>query len=933
MTQSQLTNSFDENELPSINYPELFDEIRTQCKRRDYSLPDVISELDVKHEGKITRYKFEKVFNYISLWMSQAKLESIIKDYTVFDTVDIETSNPDGTITKTPTQILFKDQNEVTYVDTNQFLSDYENYIQNKTTRNISSSQALQESDIPTVDELIRFGRMLRVQSTTIEEVMNQYDTLHVGHVSPNQFLNGFGMNQLTKKLCHYYQQPPTNDVYYLILSDDVKNAMECHEESITMKLSQSSNETQTNSVYYKGKEMPDFFREFAHKLNEKGIDPYLVFKQYDRTKTHSILPCHFLSECASFPINIPYSQVQLLKDIFLNHQERFDYVSFAKAVEYENQQFEEEYQRHVKERTQEIQRQLAHEDENMKKDVSDVLKYIKKTIEDRHSLVCELFVKFDNAHTGKLDANRFFAILDHEHFDLDYEDKQALLEEFVDSDNKSILYQPFVIAVTPQNKNKVDITPEMILDRLMEYLDRIKVSIKPLMQRLDSDKTGKIGFRQLLSVFANVSFDIDKQERRVLLNYTTYDVNIDSFCNKVDYLPKPAVKNEEEKRPKQEEVAIEEEQEILPPKLILDALARLYSILEAEKNTIDINDEFMKYNSKSNMVFINLSQFRSVLVNLPSFEKLSNDDIELFEDHYYDGKSGKICLRTFLSDLNKYAPDQLKMEPSLSLYPTLIKRETPIPQNTNNQTQNRNQKSRQGMTTLNTQSPIRSNQSQSISSPFQLHTTETAVEAPMKESVAQFLQKFKGYLKSKELSAHSLFRMYDGSHTGYVTKSRVPSIMASIGFIISDSELSDILAAFQSQRLKDSFNYRRFINKLDSLEPNTEELRTMKVTPRTIVHNQNQESPDYSLTCALNTLHSKLFERRKTAASAFADVTEDFISADDFRDRLQNYDLILPLEHVHCYVKNYRANMNNEIDWRKFCHDVDTSRIGQPPK
>ena len=200
-----------------------------------------------------------------------------------------------------------------------------------------------------------------------------------------------------------------------------------------------------------------------------------------------------------------------------------------------------------------------------------------------------------------------------------------------------------------------------------------------------------------------------------------------------------------------------------------------------------------------------------------------------------------------------------------------------------------------------------------------------------LNETVAALMRRLKVYLAKKELNSNSLFSMYDTSRNGYVPKDRVERILSSIYFEFTQNEIDQTLKLFQSQRMKNCFNYKRFVNTLDGLKTNTVDKKSVKIKP--IDDDPTNHPQNYELASLINSLHSKLSERHKRAEFVFFDVQGPTVSADEFRQRIRDYGLIIPLAHVQLLLENYRANLNNDVDWARFCRDVNSIRTVEPPR
>ena len=703
-------------------------------------------------------------------------------------------------------------------IDISRFLSDYESP---------SANVAL-----VTDSELRDFAKRFVIRNTTLQEIVRPFDRFHSGHVPIDGFLAAVGTSPLTKRIAEQYSHPPTNDVYYIDLANDFNRVLReqpLRESTLSLTMSK----------------LPAYFKDIARTIRLNGVDPYHVLSVHDKLKKSTILPSHFMSDAGALGLHLNERQLNEITDAFSTYDNRFDYVSFCDAIQVEN----DNEIREINERTAAEVKQVP------TANVNDVLKRLESEIQDRHSLVTDKMASYDVAQTGKLSERLFFKTLELEKFDLTTDERKALIDEFSDGDGNMNI-KSFSYSVVPPQKS---LQPELnsIIERLKQYLDDRKIQIKPMFEKLDSERKGWITFNQLLSIFRNVQFDIDIRERRILKNETTDCVNTESFCALVDpVLPQINMNTHKEEEEKHEPE--------IPSKQVMDALARVYSVVSHED--VDLKTEFQRYESSP---FIRPYTFRTALISLPVH--ISENDIDLFMQVYQD-RLNRIDSNRFINDVNSFGQDQLKITPNLSL-------------------------------------------------------TATEFFNEPNEEVKSILRRLKAVFRQRNISGMDLFRPYDPSLYGTVSKDRLRAIFSFIGFEIAPNELLLLQNAFQSSRMPDQFNYRRMIAVLEQQEVQKEDLTSIKIP------HSSSNIGDYALVSLINTIHSKLQARRKYANCVFSDCPDAPIPVYEFRKRISDYGLIITQADIQLLIRSYRANLNGDIDWRGFCQDVDTIKTVQPPR
>jgi Ca2+-binding EF-hand superfamily protein len=248
---------------------DLFTEIRSQCRRKGFSLRDLFEDYDFRREGTITLVQLRRIFQSLSILARESTILDFFNKY------------------KT---------------DGNQF-----NY------RTCLTEFETQQSSSTTVgdDQLREFGKLFASRGTTLSDCLRDADRHHLGRVTEGAFLGAVGTNSLTREIARRYKRPPQNDVSYIELERDLTNVL---------------------SSRPKEKALPAFFTEIARTIKTRRIDIYGVLKARDNRKTHMIRSANFLSQFGNLGLGLSENELRELCDAFSDGGE-FDCAAFSEAV------------------------------------------------------------------------------------------------------------------------------------------------------------------------------------------------------------------------------------------------------------------------------------------------------------------------------------------------------------------------------------------------------------------------------------------------------------------------------------------------------------------------------------------------------------------------------------------------------------------------
>ncbi|KAH0793970.1 EF hand family protein [Histomonas meleagridis] len=316
-------------------------------------------------------------------------------------------------------------------------------------------------------------------------------------------------------------------------------------------------------------------------------------------------------------------------------------------------------------------------------------------------------------------------------------------------------------------------------------------------------------------------------------------------------------------KEEKKEEEEEEHEEEVIPKIPNNDVL----EILAKIKSILEEENIDLKseflYYKLPMLNYCGPPLFQTVLVK--NQIPISQKEISILIKYYYDTEKELVNFNQFINDIYTYGNDQLTLNPSLSLSTKIQK-------------------------------------------------------SDLSKEVISLIRRLKVILQHKNLNGTSIFRTYDPTKAGYVLRKNFVAVLNYIGFPATKEELEMLMNAFQSQRMKEKCSYRRLLLAMEEEQIQPSDLASVKVS-------HESEKNDYAFINIINTIHSKLSARRKNARFFFADIKEEKISVSEFRQRIMNFGIIISSSDIQNLIRYYRADLNDGIDWKRFCNDVDSSK------
>ena len=256
----------------------------------------------------------------------------------------------------------------------------------------------------------------------------------------------------------------------------------------------------------------------------------------------------------------------------------------------------------------------------------------------------------------------------------------------------------------------------------------------------------------------------------------------------------------------------------------------------------------------------IDVKRFRAILEDIPA--RIAGPDITVACRTYTKPGTSTVCYGDFCDDLAEYGPE-------------------PVPE-----------------------------------VPKQTQPPPETVELQNRAAVA--IRKVKAALQYRRLLLEELFVTHDTLKSGTVSAEVFAAEMAPVAQLIGSDVIQLISKAFRDYRQPEKVNYRRLGASLAGVRVVREDIDEINEIQREITGENDG-------VCLINSaLYNKVAERKKNIYDLFVHVPYETVPLKQFENILQSFGLVIPDGEMQKLVRQYRVNRNNDIDWRKFCSDVD---------
>lgn len=430
------------------------------------------------------------------------------------------------------------------------------------------------------------------------------------------------------------------------------------------------------------------------------------------------------------------------------------------------------------------------------------------------------------------------------------------------------IKYKEFINAIQPQSQPNVA-TSDGIIQRLKQHLQKTGRQLAQSAARFDREGSGFISVQQLTSAiqFTDLVPEASHQEISALR---------DAFPGKirgtVDWRALSALCDPEIQKPQEEDSSHTQQQEKSynpPPKAIEEILIKLTKAVQSSDGRLF--DEF-RIVDKLRRGNVSQSQFMNQIYQYPS-ANLSQIDLRTLISYYRVSGSADVNYVALCRDSdfiqNKLVEESIARQSIIDRPPV--------------------------------------------------------AEPELPQTVHAFIKRYKAYIEMQRIQPTEPFEPYDVGHNGLVPIFKVQACFNNVNFQVMRTEVEQVVSCFRDSRKPELFNYNSFATAVSKEDiTSTESRSTLACAPISA-----QVEREALLTC--NQIREKLLARHRRVDMAFAGVTQEYIPNKEFQTRLLSIDIVLRAGQIQSLLRKYRVNLTDEIDWKKFCSDVNNSKtIGE---
>lgn len=353
---------------------------------------------------------------------------------------------------------------------------------------------------------LKKFASSLVIRGTDVVECCRRYDRFNNGKVSASSFLTAVGRVPYAEEVARAFSNSE-GEIPYYTLNEQIRKAQATKEERV-----------EEITEY----ELPSFFPEVATIIKFKGYDLVSAFRREDRDKTSRVSPNVFARILVDCNTRMSPKQIEELTNTFRTRQ-GCDYKAFINEI---NKFKPQSTRRQTEERT------------IRKKEPEEILQFVENEIRTRHIRLDELVEPLDRRHTGVVNAQAFGRMLSHTTIPLSADDIQTLVDGY--SDGNELNYRQFLGDI--EERTKTFTVSQQIpspVERIKEILMTKRIQIRPLLERRDTDRDGKIYFDQFINCLRHIGINVEPDEIAVLRNTfeesNTEYISIRDVCDTLD--------------------------------------------------------------------------------------------------------------------------------------------------------------------------------------------------------------------------------------------------------------------------------------------------------------------------------------------------------------------------------------------------------------
>jgi len=183
----------------------------------------------------------------------------------------------------------------------------------------------------------------------------------------------------------------------------------------------------------------------------------------------------------------------------------------------------------------------------------------------------------------------------------------------------------------------------------------------------------------------------------------------------------------------------------------------------------------------------------------------------------------------------------------------------------------------------------------------------------PNPNAIEPLLERISNFLCTNGVQLKPLFAQYDVSNNGKISRSKFIQILENIGLPMNAGEATMLVELLSDDKTSDKVNYLLFLDNMSTsiLESNQS-------------HNITQA--DEKTMIFIGNMREKLLARHKKVRAPFSGYQNVPISSSDFRKCIESFGIIMKEPDVQSLLRFYKCNSKGDIDWNRFCLDVENS-------
>lgn len=731
-----------------------------------------------------------------------------------------------------------------------------------------SFNQTISETPPHCTKELLELSREIARRRQTIRYILSPFDRLNTGHVTPDNFYRAFSATPTYRTIAKFYAIG--NEIDYLRLANDVRKVAK----------SQMSQSTEQIPI------VTPPFAALAKYIKDRQIDLQIFFSQNDRLNTGKLPFNQFASSLSSLGANLSPNEFQEIANSFCEVNSGLcNYNLFIRAVD----QYipPKAVPRFTTRNTNENNTNgvISVGEPPAPQTPETLFEAAKGEIRDRR---IDLDLHFSNLKRegflgDEIPLLKFVKIIQGMQLSLQNNEIESLSTLFKGA--SGIRYKDFIEAARPPNTS-VTVTINDVIPRLRQHLYDSRQTLARVALRYDRENSGIISASQLASIIQFVRFDASHQEiaaiREGFPGTEKGTVSWRNLCAQVDQPIKPYLTTYTDK---DEQLALQtsghptrpQVTSSLPSGKVADILNKIISATTPDNK--EPNDADFLYPIRQSDTLkrgvIPQQAFINFLYTLPA--NLTQTEIRLLISYYRVSGSSEINYLQISEDAVNLRKSAIEAARNAAL-----------------------------------QAPVEN----STESP---HTTRTLSQ--LTPQVHDFIRRLKSYCNQRRFQPSNLFERYDTVHNGTVNSYKVQACFAQVDFPVTRNEVEMIIDAFKDPRRPDIFNYVLFNRAYDLEDITSTEVRS-SLTATPISYEINREA---EIACIQ--IREKLLARHRRIENSFYGVTTPSISTDEFQKRLNDIGFVIHASETTALIRKYRINLSDEIDYKRFCQDVNNSK------